>query len=187
MTVLKKSYTLPEICEKDVARYALADELDGGILAGCLSEIKNAYSGQVCYAHLDVEIKNGVCDFGFFKAESQDLARALAGCRRVILFVATAGVEYDRLIVKYSRLSPLKALIFQAVGSERVESVCDLFCRDMGLSRPRFSAGYGDLPLEVQKDVFTLLAPEKYIGVNLNSSLLMTPTKSVSAFIGEEI
>jgi cobalamin-dependent methionine synthase I len=48
----------------------------------------------------------------------------------------------------------------------------------------RFSPGYGDLPLEFQKTVFLLLNPEKYIGLTLSESLLMTPIKSVSAIIG---
>ena len=49
---------------------------------------------------------------------------------------------------------------------------------------PRFSPGYGDLPLETQRDVFRLLDCERKIGVWLNESLLMTPSKSVTAIFG---
>ena len=50
--------------------------------------------------------------------------------------------------------------------------------------KPRFSPGYGDVPLEIQKDIVMLLDCAKRIGVSLNDSLLMSPSKSVTAFIG---
>ncbi|MBR5134836.1 MAG: Vitamin B12 dependent methionine synthase activation subunit, partial [Clostridia bacterium] len=49
---------------------------------------------------------------------------------------------------------------------------------------PRFSPGYGDLPLSVQRSVATLLGMEKTLGVCLSDSLLMSPSKSVTAFVG---
>jgi 5-methyltetrahydrofolate--homocysteine methyltransferase len=52
--------------------------------------------------------------------------------------------------------------------------------------RPRFSAGYGDLPLEYQKKIFDLLDPHTQIGLTLNDSYLMSPSKSVTALIGVE-
>ena len=48
----------------------------------------------------------------------------------------------------------------------------------------RYSPGFGDLSLENQKKVFALLNPQKYIGVTLNDSLLMSPSKSVTAIVG---
>ena len=50
--------------------------------------------------------------------------------------------------------------------------------------KPRFSPGYGDLSLEVQKEIFSLLDCPRKIGVSLGDSLLMTPSKSVTAIIG---
>ena len=51
-------------------------------------------------------------------------------------------------------------------------------------TRPRFSAGYGDLPLGVQREIFAALDCPKHIGLTLNDSLLMSPTKSVTAIVG---
>ena len=68
-----------------------------------------------------------------------------------------------------------------------IESLCDegeariLMGR---ASRPRFSPGYGDLPLDAQKMIFSILSPEKHIGLTLNASLMLSPTKSVTAFVG---
>ena len=50
--------------------------------------------------------------------------------------------------------------------------------------RPRYSPGYGDLPLEMQRDISRILNMPKEIGVSLTQSLLMTPSKSVTALIG---
>ena len=155
----------------------------------CLGVAADALVYKVCYRELSVSIKGEMCDFGTFSFSSENLARNLAGCPRVILFAATVGVGIDRLIHKYSRIAPSRALMMQAIGAERIEALCDLFCADMekemGASlRPRFSPGYGDLPLSVQKDIITLLDTPKRIGLSLNDSLLMSPTKSVTAFAG---
>ena len=84
------------------------------------------------------------------------------------------------------------ALCLQAIGSERAEALCDAFCNDMAseytkygkVLRPRFSAGYGDLPLSLQRDITGVLQTPKNIGISLNESLLMSPSKSVTAIIG---
>ena len=52
--------------------------------------------------------------------------------------------------------------------------------------RPRFSPGYGDFPLTAQRDIFAILDCPKRIGLSLNQSLLLSPTKSVTAVIGKE-
>ena len=131
-------------------------------------------------------------DLGFTVTHSRDLQKNLKGCCRIILFGATVGLELDRLIARYGRLSPSKALCFQAIGAERIESLCNAFndeideiFREQGMyTRPRFSPGYGDLPINMQKDIFAALDCPRKIGLSLNESLLMSPSKSVTAIIG---
>ena len=48
----------------------------------------------------------------------------------------------------------------------------------------RFSPGYGDLPLEFQREIFRALDVPRRIGVSLGSSCLMSPSKSVTAIVG---
>lgn len=191
-TVLSKTYSEPTFCEKEILRYAGCKEADGEIsalLQNCIKEVRDKLCYKVCYREFSVAVDGNFCDFGAFKFKSENLALNLKGCKSVIIFAATVGVGIDRLIAKYSRISPAKALMFQAIGAERIESLCDTFCNDiahdmnMG-TKPRFSAGYGDLPLEVQKEIFAVLDCEKRIGLTLNDSLLMSPSKSVTAFLG---
>ncbi len=173
----------PPVCEREILRYAGCRQADEGVrarLTECLAEALPMLTYTVCFTDVDPAP---------FTARSEKLRGNLHGCERVLLMAATVGVGIDRLIAKYGRLSPARALLLQAIGTERVEALCDAFCREVteetGLTpRPRFSPGYGDLPLQVQREVVTLLQAEKRVGVTLNDSFLMSPSKSVTAFVG---
>lgn len=190
--ILIKKYNEPPFCEKEILRYAGckgADSEISALLENCIKEIRDRLVYKVCYREFTVQVENGVCDFGAFQLQSKNLSENLKNCKKVILFAATVGVEIDRLIAKYGRISPSKALIFQAIGAERIETLCDTFCEDIAKEskmklKPRFSPGYGDLPLIAQKEMFSVLDCAKRIGVSLNDSLLMSPSKSVTAFAG---
>lgn len=158
----------------------------------CVDEIKGRLSYRVCYSRFDMEDLGGEIDLSFAKTSSKDLKKNLSSCSEIILFAATIGIEVDRLIAKYNVVSPARALIFQALGAERIEDLCDRFNKEIddlikkegGFTKPRFSPGYGDLPLAMQMDIFKVLECPRKIGVSLNESLLMSPSKSVTAIIG---
>ncbi len=192
MILQMKTIAPPPFDRREILRYAgcgAEDEVVLALLAECLDEVSDKLSYAVCYRILPVTLSEGVCDFSLFRLQSKGLFRNLAGCDKVLLFAATVGIGVDRLIAKYGRISPTKALLMQAIGAERIEALCDAFCQSLqeeaGWSlRPRFSPGYGDLPLETQKEIFALLQCEKHLGLCLTDSLLMSPTKSVTAFVG---
>ena len=48
----------------------------------------------------------------------------------------------------------------------------------------RFSPGYGDLPLTVQKDLCGVLDTRRTLGLTVNESMLLIPEKSVTAVMG---
>lgn len=180
-------FDAPPLCEREILRYAGCKEADPTLrtlMNECLAEMGDKLSYKVCYHELPVSINGTTCDFNLFAVESAGLAKNLSGCTKAILFAATIGVEIDRLIARYGRVSPSKAVLFQAIGAERIESLCDAFCATLGETRPRFSPGYGDLSLAVQKDLIAVLDAPKQIGVGLNDSLLLSPSKSVTAFVG---
>ena len=122
---------------------------------------------------------------------SRDLARNLAGCKRVALLAATIGPQVDALIRRHSSLDPVYASILQATGAMFIEELVDLVNEEIkkiavaeGLkTKPRYSPGFGDVPLQVQKDFFRLL-PCTRIGLTLMDTLIMAPEKSVTAFVG---
>jgi len=190
--VLIKTYDAPPMDEHEVFRYAgcKGDEASvRELLDGCKAETADVLTYKVCYLPLDVRVTDDFCDLGVFGVRSKHLARNLDGCAKAVVFAATVGVGIDRLIAKYSVLSPTKALLLDAIGTERIEALCNAFCDDAekeyNLSaRPRYSPGYGDLGLPFQKEIFSVLNCRKHIGLSLSDSLMMSPSKSVTAIVG---
>ena len=146
---------------------------------------------KVCYKRFDVKIEDEI-DFGFLQVKSEELARNLAECAETVIFAATIGIFTDRQIQKETILSPARACVYQAVGATVIEAVCDDFnewllqeeAKKGNILKPRYSPGYGDVALFVQKDICRELETAKHIGITLTDSLLMIPEKSVTAFIG---
>ena len=193
-TYIKKYDNLP-INSGEILRYSGVKNADGKMLAlidDCVKEAADIFRFDVCYGEFEMVDNGSSFDLGFTKISSKSVKKHLCGCEKIVVFAATVGIEIDRLIARYGKISPAKSLIFQAIGAERIEALCDAFCRDIAeeysskgcFTRPRFSPGYGDLPLEIQTDIFKALDCSKKIGLTLNSSLLMSPSKSVTAIIG---
>ena len=155
-------------------------------------EVIAALQCRACYCLCDILVAGDTIDFGVFSVTSHDLAKALFGCGKAFLFCATICAGVDRIIAKYSQTKPSAAVIAQAAGAATIESFCDLVCCRIAEKqsekhcslRPRFSSGYGDFSLSYQKEIFRVLDCAKHIGVSLTQSLMMTPSKSVSAVIG---
>jgi len=190
--VLYKAFSAPPVCKAEILRYMGAKELDeaaSDLLDSTLAEAEPSLKYMVCYTELPLKITDDACEIGGVLFESKSLSDSLKGGDSVVLFAATLGAEFDRLLMKYSKLSPAKALMLQAFGTERIEALCDAFCKNyeeeqrVYLTR-RFSAGYGDLSLLCQREIFDMLDCEKRIGLTLNDSLLMSPSKSVTAICG---
>lgn len=190
--VIRKTYSEPPFCEKEILRYAgcsASDREITALLESSAEEARKVLDYKVCYKELPVSVAGEICVFSEFSVQSQRLAANLKECESVILFAATVGHGIDRLIAKYGRISPTRALMLGAIGAERIEALCDAFCQDISNEKiitlkPRFSPGYGDLPLSAQKDIFNTLDCSKHIGLFLSDSLIMTPSKSVTAFAG---
>lgn len=194
-TVFFKEFSAPPINRREILRYLGVRETNAEIEAlvdRALSLCENKLTYKVCFAEYGLKIDGDLCDLTFAKASSHDLAKCLAKCNKTVVFSATVGIELDRLILRYGRSEPSVSLCLQAIGAERIEALCDAFCADLrkaysaeGFSlRPRFSAGYGDLPLVFQREIFSVLDCSKWIGLTLNDSLIMSPTKSVTAIVG---
>ena len=124
---------------------------------------------------------------------SRNLSRNLRGCSEVCLMAATLGLGPDRLVQRAEALGKMsRAVILQAAAAAMIEAYCDDVNEEIrkeaapkGLFlRPRFSPGYGDFSLEHQTELFRILEVQKKIGVMLTGSLLMMPSKSVTAVIG---
>ena len=189
--VYVKSFSSPPVDRAEVMRYARVGEKSFEIdklLDECIIEAENHLVYKTCYSFFDIKIEENEIDLGFTRVSSKSLINIFAGCDRIALFCATIGSGIDRLIAKNTVISPARAVILQALGSERVEALCDELCsyiaEEVGECTGRFSPGYGDLSLEIQRDVFASLDPTRRIGVDLGDNLFMQPSKTVTAIIG---
>ena len=165
------------------------DDVTSELIDECARELASVLRPACCFAYCDnVKIDGDIIDIGFGDIKSRSLSSHLKGCTGAYLFAATIGIGADRLIAKYGRIKPAKSVVIDALGSSAIESFCDnaelriIAGKDKTCSR--FSPGYGDLPLSVQLDFMRCLDMNRRLGITLSDSLLMTPTKSVTAIIG---
>lgn len=157
-----------------------------------IREVQALILPAVVYGEQEVKkIEGNNIFFENFAVASSSLAVNLKDCSKATLVAGTIGPRIDRLIQKTSRFNAGLSGIYQAAGAMFIEEVIEklnLLINERAGSlgyetRPRFSPGYGDLSLEIQKTFFGFLKPEK-IGLTLMDTLIMAPEKSVTAFIG---
>lgn len=118
------------------------------------------------------------------------VAAHLDGCSRVIIMAATIGGAADRLIRRLQIEDMAKAVITDAFAGAAVEQVCgaaeDIIKAEIGSGyfTWRYSPGYDDLPLELQKTLLDVIDAPRKIGLCTSDSFLLAPIKSVTAIIG---
>lgn len=194
-TVFTENFSEPEFNISEIVRYMggdFSDPATRSMVDSCVAECRDFVSYKVCYSCFPISVSEGAVSFPFADFKSKGLAKNLRGCTQSVVFAATVGISFDRLITRYGSISPLKSLAFQAIGAERIEALCDAFCGflknkfapEQKFTRPRFSPGYGDFSIEYQREFFKVLDCGRKIGLFLNDSMLMSPSKSVTAVVG---
>ncbi len=152
-----------------------------------------AVRARACFVKLPLKLLGGgKMSLGKLEFESKSLENRLSVCSFAYVFAVTVGADVDRIIRAESARSSLSGLCADAVGSAAVEHACDILneqinaiCESEGYgTKTRFSAGYGDLSIEYQKDIAHILDTKKNIGAALGAGGMMTPTKTVTAIIG---
>lgn len=134
--------------------------------------------------------ENGDYCAGGVILKGKAIAEHLNGCTAVVFMAATLSVKCDMLIAKAQARNMTDALITDALASAGIEQICNkaeyLIGRELGdkYMTWRFSPGYGDLPLDLQEEVLTVLDAQRKIGLTVTDSSILIPTKSVTALIG---
>lgn len=119
------------------------------------------------------------------------MARAmLADCERAAVLACTLGAGFEAMLRAEQARSMARAAMLDACGSAWVEAGCDAAEAEISARFPglyltdRFSPGYGDLPLDLQRGICAALDAPRRLGIQVTDSLLLNPTKSVTALIG---
>ena len=125
--------------------------------------------------------------------QSKDLSELFAGSQEVLFMGATAGRDIAETISVYSKGKDVTAaVVYDALASEMTDAALDWVTRffsnslrreNKGLTKRRYSAGYGDFELRNQKTIYEVLELEK-LGVSITEEFLLIPEKTVTALAG---
>lgn len=164
------------------------------LLDECIEEILSISKNSYVYDVFDIERQEEGMYLKGTKLflEGEAIREHLSKARECAVMAVTLGLEVERRIALYTKTELTKGLVFDACAAAAVESLCDLVQDEikskaevMGLEiTGRFSPGYGDFPIEMQKEIISVLKAYERIGLSVNESSVMIPRKSVTAVIG---
>lgn len=162
------------------------------IIESCAQEMHSVLMPKSVFEIFPLENDGGTrLSFADISFDSVDLSRNLKNCSDVAIFAATLGPQVDALIRRYECIDTVRSAVLQSTGAMFAEEFVGLVNDEIKKvafasgkkCRPRYSPGYGDVPLEMQREFFRLLPCTK-IGLTLMDTLIMSPEKSVTAFVG---
>lgn len=121
-----------------------------------------------------------------------DIYEHLRDCRKCAVMAATLGIEVDNAIRNAQRSEMLRALVLDACAAEFIEKLCDTVEDEIRAEAVqegynvnfRFSPGYGDFPIEMQREIAVLIDMVRKTGITVTENSIMIPNKSVTAIIG---
>lgn len=165
---------------------ALADE--------CERRLLDAISPKYVYAVYDIDIGREAEGVSVVNTPlvltGTSIAAHLRVCERCVLMAATLGAGADSVIRGYESVAMEKAVIADCMASAAVEQLCDAAEAEIRNKLPgmnftwRFSPGYGDLPLDIQRGFLEVLNAHRRIGLTATENCILIPRKSVTAIIG---
>jgi hypothetical protein len=123
------------------------------------------------------------------KTEGIAITKHLEGCHKVAIMGVTLGIGVDNLLRQTQVKDMAMAVILDCGASVLIEQMCDEFEKiikneNQEYMTSRFSPGYGDYPIEYQRDIVRYIDGQRQIGLNVTANSLMVPRKSVTALIG---
>lgn len=126
------------------------------------------------------------------KLVGNSMREYMGGAAKVGVMAVTIGMAVERELRRLSLTNGLDQALFDAAATTLVEQAADAAegtiaarAHELGLfAHARFSPGYGDMPLETQPSLLDTLDARRRLGITLSPSLLMTPTKSITAVVG---
>ena len=109
--------------------------------------------------------------------------------RSAVFLCGTVGAVFDAWQRKLAATSAADAYLAQQIGLDAVEREMDRLEEEARAAvgaegrrlLPRRSPGYGDLPLELSREILARLDATRRIGVSLTDANLLVPSKSVTA------
>jgi hypothetical protein len=170
-------------------------ELSARLGGGCmmlpadesLEEIYGIMRPRYSAVRVPVTYVDGAALLDGYRIESAGLIKNLSGAGEAYLIAVTLGSEVDAYLYRLGFLSGARRFAADAVASALAEALICLadgeLSREM-CCRPRFSPGYGDLPLSYQRVLLERVNAESLLGIRLTDTGFMLPSKSITAIMG---
>ena len=162
---------------------------EDSLLVKILGEVVNILDPKYSYKRIgfnEVPLKTMI-------SASRELSSFLKGSMEGFVVICTVGPGVVKLIDEYQHSNEMiSALYADRICSDAVENLASYIATDLlnkffdhdryKLTR-RYSPGYGDLPLERQKELFSLFKRSE-LDIILTNKNFMDPDKSISYIVG---
>ncbi len=119
-----------------------------------------------------------------------DIKSYANGSNEIAVFILTLGVEVDKHIKRLEKLDKLEYVVFDKVASYYIEELADdlqdeikeQLLKNNKFMLNRFSTGYGDYPLSVNKKIVEFLDGNR-LGVFLTDKNMFIPSKTICGIV----
>jgi len=183
----------------DVLRYLgyknqVLDKVTNVLIDELMYEMRSLIKARYIYKFFNIrKEKDRICILNSnFSIAGENIKKHLDKSEVCILMAVTLGNSVDAKIRYYEKISMTKALILDACATTAIEELCDRICEELeevvqnenNTLTARYSPGYGDLPIDIQKKFLSMLSAEKSIGLTASSNSILIPRKSVTSIVG---
>ena len=124
-----------------------------------------------------------------FELPGSAIKKHLEECTDMVVMAVTLGAGVDRLIRMRQIRDMAEAVFLDSGASVLAEQCADILEAEIrakagGFMTGRYSPGYGDFPIEMQKQLIKAVDGPKNIGLTANESCILIPRKSITAIMG---
>lgn len=175
-------------------RNQLIDKLTNDLIEESMNEMRDLIRPRYIYKFFNIKRREEeiYLSNSNFNLVGESIKKHLSKSEECILIAVTLGNGVDTKIRYYEKISMAKALILDACATVAIEEVCDKVCEELKEKMQsenktltlRYSPGYGDLPIDIQKSFLTILDTGNTIGLTASSHNILIPRKSVTSIVG---
>lgn len=110
--------------------------------------------------------------------------------KQIAVFIITLSHEVDKKLRVLEKMDKLQYLVYDKVCSHYIEDLCQnlqdeikiKLLKENKFMLNRYSTGYGDFPIDVNKDIHKILNADR-LGVFLTDKNMFIPSKTISGLI----
>lgn len=170
------------------------DKVTNDLIEESINEMRDLIKPRYVYKFFNIMRKEEgmYLSHSNFNLVGENIKNHLAKSEVCALMAVTIGNNVDTKIRYYEKINMTKALILDACATATIEEICGNVCKELKeivnrenkVLTSRYSPGYGDLPIDIQKSFLDILDAGNTIGLTVSSHNILIPRKSVTAIVG---